>query len=430
MNYTEAVDFLYSQLPMFQTQGARAYKPGLSTTLQFCEHLGNPHTKFKSVHVGGTNGKGSTSHMLAAILQQAGYKTGLYTSPHLKSFTERIRINGQPVSENYVAGFVSSQKSYIEISSPSFFETTVAMAFDYFASEQVDIAIIEVGMGGRLDSTNVITPLLSVITNISWDHMQYLGNTLPDIAKEKAGIIKENIPVVVSEYQGDEIMDVFVNQCFKTHSHLRVAAREWRVIDNIYNNEVDIESVVLNKLVIHGVVLGLKGGYQLKNLLGVLSSIDELRQLGYVIPDDAIRRGIEQVTQLTGLKGRWQLLRQEPLMVCDTAHNYAGLKEAIQQFTAIKSSQKRLVIGFLADKDVNSILSLLPKDAIYYFCQPSNSRALDVGTLKVWCEHIGLKGSVFTDVNLAIEQALLDSAKTDTIYIGGSTFVVADIKQL
>jgi dihydrofolate synthase/folylpolyglutamate synthase len=431
MIYAEAVDYLYSQLPMFQTQGARAYKPGLTTTLLFCEHLGNPQKKFKSVHVGGTNGKGSTSHMLAAIFQSAGYKTGLYTSPHLKSFTERIKVNGVAIEENYVAGFVARLKTYIETSSPSFFEVTVAMAFDYFANQGVDIAIIEVGMGGRLDSTNVIEPVLSVITNISYDHMQYLGDTLVKIAREKAGIIKRNTPIVISEYQGEEVQKVFEDQSVEVDSPLYVASQRLYVIDDVYNvHKLTINNKVLNKLVISNVLLGLNGAYQKKNILAVIQSIEVLKSIGFDLSDDAIRNGIAHVVQLTGLKGRWQKLHDLPFMVCDTAHNAAGLSETLNQFNSIQSTQKRFVLGFVGDKDVDSIIALLPKDAIYYFCEPNNQRALSSEILMAKCKTAGLLGSKFIDVNDAINKALSDSESTDTIYIGGSTFVVADIKQL
>lgn len=431
MIYAEAVDYLYSQLPMFQTQGARAYKPGLTTTLLFCEHLGNPQKKFKSVHVGGTNGKGSTSHMLAAIFQSAGFKTGLYTSPHLKSFTERIKVNGVAVEENYVAEFVAREKPYIETSSPSFFEVTVAMAFDYFANQEVDIAIIEVGMGGRLDSTNVIEPVLSVITNISYDHMQYLGDTLVKIAKEKAGIIKPNTPVVISEYQGEGILEVFQNQSSKLGASLSIASQVLGIIDGIYNEqEVCIEDVVLSKLVISNILMSLKGAYQRRNILGVIQSVEVLKSIGFDLSDEAVRNGIANVVLLTGLKGRWQQLQDFPFMVCDTAHNAAGLSETLTQFNSIESTQKRFVLGFVGDKDVDSIIALLPKDAIYYFCEPNNQRALSSEILMAKCKAAGLLGSEFIDVNDAINKALSDSESTDTIYVGGSTFVVADIKQL
>jgi dihydrofolate synthase/folylpolyglutamate synthase len=431
MNYTAAVDYLYSQLPMFQNQGARAYKPGLTTTQRFCEHLGNPQTKFKSIHVGGTNGKGSTSHMLAAILQQAGYKTGLYTSPHLKSFTERIKINGEPVSENYVVDFVVREKSYIETSSPSFFEVTVAMAFDYFANQQVDVAIIEVGMGGRLDSTNVIFPVLSVITNISFDHMQYLGDTLVKIANEKAGIIKPETPLVLSEFQSEEVTEVFRVQCESNNADFYVAANDFEVIDRIdSSSSIDVYNVKSQSLVFSNLVLGLLGEYQRSNVLGVLRSIMVLKEKGFTISDEAAKSGIADVIALTGLKGRWQLLNEKPFMVCDTAHNPAGLELTLGQFTRLFSTQKRIVIGFVGDKDIDSILGLLPKDAIYYFCQPTNQRALSSEILMAKCVAVGLSGRLFIDVNDAIEAALNDSASTDTIYVGGSTFVVADIKQL
>jgi dihydrofolate synthase/folylpolyglutamate synthase len=433
MNYQETIDYLYSRLPVFQNIGARAFKPGLHTTLQLCKHLGDPQEKYKTIHVGGTNGKGSTSHMLASVLQEAGYKVGLYTSPHLKSFTERIKVNGISVDEDFICEFTAVNKSYIESLSPSFFEVTVAMAFAYFEKCNVDIAVIEVGMGGRLDSTNVITPVLSVITNVSYDHTQFLGDTLGKIAFEKAGIIKPNVPAVISERQDAEITDVFDQASLERNSVLRYGSDLFETVNAHHDNgklSLDILNRSTGVVAYENLKLDLAGIYQLKNICGVIAAIDSLRATGLQISDMAVFRGLSAVVANTGLKGRWQKLSDSPLAYCDTAHNYAGVSYTMQQFNSIPANQKRFVIGFVADKDISAILKLFPADGKYYFCQPSNMRALNASDLQQEALKAGLHGSVYPDVNSALETAILESNPDDTIYVGGSTFVVADLDQL
>jgi dihydrofolate synthase/folylpolyglutamate synthase len=431
MTYEEAISFLYSRLPVFQNQGARAYKPGLSTTRAFCERLGNPQTDYKTIHVGGTNGKGSTSHMLASVLQQAGLRVGLYTSPHLKSFTERIRVNGRAVREDFVTDFVASQREYIETIEPSFFEVTVAMAFAYFSVEAVDIAVIEVGMGGRLDSTNIITPVLSLITNISFDHTQYLGDTLTKIAREKAGIIKPGIPVVISERMPPEVMQVFRSTAKELNSTLIVAADKFSGVSHSLEN--GILSVVLSEVGKEQRLsydLDLAGNYQLNNIKGVLAALHSIVESGVNIPAKAVVTGLSTVIATTGLKGRWQEIQSNPLVICDTAHNAAGLEFTISQFKAIPARSHRFVLGFVADKSIESILLLFAAEDKFYFCQPLNSRALPVENLLEKARDLGLQGVAFPDVNSALEKAIRDSDRDDAIYVGGSTFVVADLKSI
>lgn len=423
MTYQETVHYLYSVLPMFQRVGASAYKSDLTNTLALCEALSNPHHKFKSIHVAGTNGKGSTSHMLAAILQSAGYKTGLYTSPHLKEFTERIRINGQEVSQQFVVDFVTRIKPHIERIQPSFFEITVAMAFDYFASQQVDIAIIETGLGGRLDSTNVITPILSVITNISWDHMDLLGNTLPAIAAEKAGIIKNHIPVVISETQ-PEVESVFTSKASETKSKIVFA-------DKVYQVQKHEDIFLVRQSDAHfKIECDLLGTYQSKNITGLLAAIDELRLQGFSITKEAVFDGLKNVTALTGLKGRWQKLNRNPLTICDTGHNEAGITEILNQLAELKFNKLHWVLGMVKDKDVSKVLKRLPVSAQYYFCQANIPRAMEATTLAQHAKEIGLTGNVVPDVNEAIHRATQNAAPEDLILIGGSTFVVAEIENL
>lgn len=423
MTYKETVQYLYSALPMFQRVGASAYKSDLTNTIALCEVLDNPHQKFKSIHVAGTNGKGSTSHMLAAILQSAGYKTGLYTSPHLKEFTERIRINGQEVSEQFVVDFVARIKPHIERIQPSFFEITVAMAFDYFASQQVDIAVIETGLGGRLDSTNVITPVLSIITNISWDHMDLLGDTLPKIAAEKAGIIKQNIPVIISETQ-TEVQDVFMTEIDSKNSKIEFADLEYYVTGNYESFQVKSTKGEFT------IQCDLKGLYQSKNIAGVLAAVDELRLQGFNISYAALTTGLKNVTTLTGLKGRWQKLGDNPLTICDTGHNEAGIREILDQIKGLKHANLHWVLGMVKDKDVSKILKLLPTTAHYYFCQAKIPRAMDAATLSQHAKGLGLTGTIVADVNEAIRTATQNASPDDLILIGGSTFVVAEIENL
>ncbi|WP_025761611.1 bifunctional folylpolyglutamate synthase/dihydrofolate synthase [Dyadobacter tibetensis] len=432
MQYQEAVDYLYSRLPVFQNIGAKAFKPGLQTTKALCEILGNPQDLFPVIHVGGTNGKGSSSHMLASIFQEAGYKVGLYTSPHLKSFTERIRVQGQPIREDYVGQFVSDNLLNIERLSPSFFELTVGMAFRYFADQNVDIAIIEVGMGGRLDSTNVVQPLVSLITNVSFDHVQYLGDTLAKIAFEKAGIIKAGIPVIIGEYDPNTA-PVFEEISGPLQSPLYFADKLVAIDSRPGDAHTQACKVIASTHFsdLNGAYrLDLLGEYQLKNLKGVLIAVSILKDLGFNLSLEIVQRALAKVKVNTGLKGRWQQISERPNVFCDTGHNYAGLTLSLHQFSKIKASQHRFVIGFVSDKDIDGVLTLFPTGGKYYFCQPANSRALDAATLKKMAQVHGLYGDVFWDVNTALKKAREESAETDAIYVGGSTFVVADLVEL
>ena len=425
-DYRSTLEYLYKNLPMFQRVGAVAYKPDLSNTIALCKTLGNPEQKVRSVHIAGTNGKGSTSHMIAAILQSAGYKTGLYTSPHLKEFTERIRINGREVEEGYVVDFVNRVKPEIEKIRPSFFEITVAMAFDYFALNKVDIAVIETGLGGRLDSTNVITPLLSLITNIGFDHMDILGDTLAKIASEKAGIIKEGVPIVISEQQ-PEVEGLFTTKAKELKATLSFASQRFSLkqtgaeIFDVYDQDL---------LFLSNLNPELRGSYQRKNIPGVLASIKELQHQGLAITTQHIRQGIENVTKLTSLKGRWQKLGEAPLIICDTGHNVDGLKEVVAQIRLQRFDKLFVVLGMVRDKDITSALRTLPAEGHYIFCQATIPRALDAEMLSEQAKVFGLRGEVIKDVNEAIRFAKAKATKDDFIFIGGSTFVVAEIKNL
>lgn len=433
MTYQETIGYLYERLPVFQNIGARAFKPGLHTTRELCKSLGDPQDKYPTIHIAGTNGKGSTSHMLAAILQESGYRVGLYTSPHLKDFRERIRVNGACVPEEFIIEFVDGQKSNIDKLSPSFFEVTVAMAFSYFERAHVDIAVIEVGMGGRLDSTNIITPELSVITNISFDHMQFLGDTLGKIAGEKAGIIKKGIPVVVSEHQNEEIGDVITAAAVAANAPLTFASDIFEVSfvgSSGGKMLVDVKDKASGTVVAKDLASDLTGAYQLKNITGVWAAKDVLISQGWKISGDSVKRALGSVHSITGLKGRWQQLRQSPDVYCDTAHNTAGLTLTLAQFDNVCKGKKRFVVGFVGDKDISTMLSLFPKDAAYYFCEPSNMRALKAEELQLRASEQGLVGKTFGNVNEALEEAIRESAPSDAIYVGGSTFVVADIESL
>ncbi|MXV51370.1 bifunctional folylpolyglutamate synthase/dihydrofolate synthase [Pedobacter sp. HMF7647] len=426
MNYQETIDFLYARLPMFTRVGAAAIKKGLDNTLAFCKSLDDPQNKFRSVHVGGTNGKGSTSHMLAAILQTAGYKTGLYTSPHLKDFRERIRINGEMIQQNEVVDFVEKSLSTIESIEPSFFEVTVALAFDHFAKHQVDIAIIEVGLGGRLDSTNVITPLLSVITNIGYDHMNLLGNTLAEIASEKAGIIKPGVPVVIGENRKD-LISLFQAKAKETSSDIVITANERQMDGKWTANEYG--DIVLETSTSDGqsFTMDLSGSYQLNNLSTVLSSVDQLRKFGFDITTDHLKKALSNVKELTGLAGRWQTLQKHPLIICDTGHNEDGIREVVKNIQAVPYHKLHMVIGMVKDKDISKVLTLLPKDAIYYFCQPQLERAKPAIELADEARNFGLTGDAFPTVSEALNAAKQEALAEDLIFIGGSTFVVAEI---
>lgn len=431
MNYQETLDYLFSQLPMFQRIGAAAYKADLKNTIALCKHLGHPEKKFRSIHIAGTNGKGSVSCMLAAILQEAGYKTALFTSPHLIDFRERIRINGNMIPETEVMHFVDEYGEKFKDVQPSFFEWTAALAFNYFAKEKVEIAVIETGMGGRLDSTNVLRPEVSVITNIGFDHMQFLGDTLEKIAIEKAGIIKENVPLIIGEVQED-IAHVFSEKVREKKTSCVFAPVIWNVIEN--NDTISEEINYLNIDVFQNKILkyknlqlALNGDYQKKNILPVLQAISTLQQSGYNIDESAIRNGLINVKSITGIKGRWEQLKKLPLVIADTAHNKAGLTEVLSQIKKQRFEQLHFVLGLVNDKDISGILELLPKDAIYYFCRANIPRAMDTAELKHAAFIHGLRGSTFTTVKEAYNSALNNANKVDMIYIGGSTFVVAEV---
>ncbi len=428
MTYPETLDYLFSRLPMFTRIGAAAFKKDLTNTLALCEVLNQPQHKFTSIHIAGTNGKGSTSHMLASVLQEAGYKVGLYTSPHLKDFRERIRINGEMIPEQYVVDFVEQYKSVFDTIEPSFFEWTVALCFDYFAKEQIDIAIIETGLGGRLDSTNVITPVLSVITNIGWDHTDMLGNTLPLIAAEKAGIIKPQIPVVIGEYQ-TKTADVFIQKAKDENSPL-VFARDVVTLQSYnHTNHTSTCDVVINGTEwLHQLTCDLPGTYQQYNIPTVLTALLQLKQSGtFQLTDEDICKGIGNVKQNTGLMGRWQVLSESPLTICDTGHNVNGIQYIIEQLGQINYQTLHMVIGMVKDKDISKVLSLLPKHAVYYFCNADIPRALPADELAVIANQMNLRGKAYGSVANALKAAQEQAETDDVIFIGGSTFVVAEV---
>lgn len=401
MNYKETLQWMYSQLPMYQRVGTIAFKKDLTNILNFSEFLGFPEKQFNTIHVGGTNGKGSTSHMIASVLQEAGYKVGLYTSPHLKEFTERIRINGKEISEKAVTSFIDKSKVFLERHQLSFFEMTVGMAFDYFASQRVDIAIIEVGLGGRLDSTNIINPLVSVITNIGLDHTQFLGETLPEIAVEKAGIIKQNTPVVIGEYQ-QEVLHVFKEKSRQMNAELHIASEQ----------QIDYKTDLL-------------GEYQKRNVKTAVMVLAQLPSLD--ISEKHLQKGLKNVVKNTQLKGRWQVLQDHPKVICDTAHNKEGLQLVIHQLQKEQYQQLHIVLGVVSDKELTEVLPLFPKNAKYYFCKPAIPRGLDASLLQEEAATFGLKGKVFLTVRDAYSEALNFANQQDMVYVGGSTFVVAEI---
>lgn len=404
MTYQDTLNWMFSQLPMYQNQGKIAFKKDLSNTFKLAKHLNHPENKFKSVHVAGTNGKGSTSHMLASILQEAGYKVGLYTSPHLKDFRERIKINGEVVSKQFVIGFIKRNKAFFDNNQLSFFEMTVGMAFDYFSKQKVDIAVVEVGMGGRLDSTNIITPEVSVVTNIGLDHVQFLGNTLEAIAFEKGGIIKPNVPVVIGETQ-KETKPVFKDLAKKNNAKIVFADKN---IKDVYKSD-------------------LIGSYQAKNIKTVIQTIKILQNKKYKIAEKHLEKGLLSVTSNTGLLGRWQVLNTNPKVICDTGHNREGLVYVIEQLKKENFEDLHLVFGVVNDKDLSSIIDLLPKKAMYYFCKPNIPRGLDARQLQQFFNNYGLKGEAYNSVNEAYKTALGKANQNDFIFIGGSTFVVAEI---
>jgi dihydrofolate synthase / folylpolyglutamate synthase len=426
MNYEEVIEFMFNSLPMYQRIGQAAYKADLKNTLLLDEHTGNPHKEFKTIHVAGTNGKGSVSHSIASILQEAGYKTGLYTSPHLIDYRERIRVDGQMIDKDYVCNFINSNKSIIDEIQPSFFEMSVALAFCYFRDCNVDVAVVEVGMGGRLDSTNIITPELSVITNIGLDHTQFLGDSLEKIAAEKAGIIKSDVPVVVGE-KHSQTENVFKSIANELNSEISFASDRFesqikdacegfstfQIIDSD-KNHFEIE-------------FGLSGKYQEKNLATILETVQQLRAKAFKITDESLRLGLKNLVKNTSLRGRWEILQKNPLVICDTGHNKEGLEYTMKQLSSLKFERLRIILGFVNDKNVDSVLGMFPKDAEYYFTRASIPRALDENILKEKAEIAELKGEKYQDVPSAYGSALKKSGPNDLIFVGGSTFIVADL---
>lgn len=420
-NYQKTLDYLYNQLPVYQNVGGVAYKEGLDNSLALSRYFNNPHKKYRTIHIGGTNGKGSTSHLLAAVLQNSGYKVGLYTSPHLIDFRERIRINGEKIPEKYVIDFVDKHRRSFEPIKPSFFELTMMMAFQYFADENVDVAVVEVGLGGRLDSTNIITPDLSVITNISFDHVQFLGDSLEKIASEKAGIIKKNIPVVIGE--AGNVRNVFEEKANEMNAPITFAEDfNWLLSYSKLSENWIFETKEYPSLVCE-----LGGEAQVKNAATVLTAISLLKQLNYDITDEAIYNGFAHVVELTGLMGRWQLIQSNPKVVCDTGHNIAGFEYIVHQLSKEKYEHLHIVIGMVNDKDISNVLALLPSDGVtYYFTQASIPRALDASALKEQAFVFGLHGDSYNTVVNAVETALRDANNNDFVFIGGSNFVVGE----
>ncbi len=403
MTYTETVDYLFSQLPMFQRIGAAAYKADLSNTIKLCEILGNPQHKFRSIHVAGTNGKGSVSSTLASIFATAGYKTGLFTSPHLKDFRERIRINGSMIPEQKVVDFVQFYRREMQDMQPSFFELTCAMAFEYFASEKVDIAILEVGMGGRLDSTNVVIPEVSVITSIGLDHQQFLGNTLIEIASEKGGIIKTGVPVVISENEAEVV-----------NTLREIATKKQAEIDQVTESGPTLKT-------------DLGGIYQDENMRTVAATLDVMRGRGWFLSETAVQEGAMNVVKNTGLRGRWELLSQNPLVIADVGHNAEGVAMAMQMLSDLPEGTRHIVWGMVSDKDASAIFKLLPQDAHYYWCRPDVPRGKDVDVLRSDAAAFGLSGETYTTVKMAFDAAQKAADYADVVFVGGSVFVVAEV---
>ena len=423
MTYEETITYLFNSTPLFQNVGKDAYKEGLENTYRLDEYFGHPHRKFKTIHVAGTNGKGSCSHTLAAILQSAGYKVGLYTSPHLVDFRERIRVNGIPVSQEYVVDFVAQHRAFFEPLHPSFFELTTAMAFNWFAMQEVDVAVIEVGLGGRLDCTNIINPDLCVITNISFDHVQFLGDTLAKIASEKAGIIKSKIPVVIGEIT-PETYPVFVNKIKETDAIGHFAEEEKLLL----SASLDAQGRHIYQTKDYPNLIGELGGLcQEKNTNTLLSAIRVLQSQGYRMEEKHVRQGFAHVCALTGLMGRWQKLQEHPTLVCDTGHNKGGMGYIVEQLSRQSYRQLHIVLGMVNDKDISGVLAMLPKEAIYYFTKASVSRALPEQEMQKLAGEAGLCGEAYHDVDSAVEEALSKAHPDDFIFVGGSTFIVADL---
>ncbi len=404
IEYKDTINWMFSLLPMYQNKGKAAYKADLSNTIKLSKHLNFPETKFKSIHVAGTNGKGSTSHIIASILQEAGYNVGLYTSPHLKDFRERIKLNGICISKQFVIAFIKKNRPFFDANSLSFFEMTVGMAFDFFAKQKVDIAVIEVGLGGRLDSTNIIKPEVSVITNIGFDHMQFLGNTLKKIATEKGGIIKPNVPVVIGETQ-NETKPIFINLAKKNNAFICFA----------------------DELVTKDYPTDLKGNYQRHNVKTTIQTIAEIRKKGFKISEKNIKEGLLSVIKNTDIKGRWQVLQTAPKVICDIAHNKEGLTYAMNQIKSETFNNLHIVLGMVNDKDFDNFIDLFPKKAKYYFCKPTIERGLEAKILEAHFVKKGFKGSIYKTVKTALDSAKENANRNDLIYVGGSTFVVAEI---
>lgn len=430
MTYTETLNYLYTQLPMFTRIGAAAYKADLINTITLCAALDNPQNKFKSIHVAGTNGKGSTSHMLASVLQEAGYKVGLYTSPHIKDFRERIKINGQKIEEQFVVNFTENIKTKITEIQPSFFEITVAMAFAYFAKQQVDIAVIEVGLGGLLDSTNVITPELCVITNIGLDHTNLLGTTLPEIATQKAGIIKASVPVVISQTQ-EETERVFTNKALEKNTSIFFADKVIEVIgmDSATIGLQKMKVVNTAKMSITNYELDILGKYQQKNVKGVLLALEILQQYNWNISAQNIVDGLKNIKNNTGLMGRFDMLETSPMLIADVAHNADGITEVLAQIKNIPHNNLHIITGFVADKAVDKVLNLFPKNANYYYTQANIPRALLKENLQETAKQYQLNGEVYNNVNTALQAAKANASKEDIILICGSFFIIAELEQ-
>ncbi|MFK7775859.1 MAG: folylpolyglutamate synthase/dihydrofolate synthase family protein [Saprospiraceae bacterium] len=424
--FNSTLNYMYTQLPMFQRVGSQAFKKDLTNIKLLCEHLGNPFEKYPCIHIAGTNGKGSTAHLISAILQEHGYKVGLYTSPHYRDFRERIKNDGKYISRKYVVGFVNNHKAIFEEIKPSFFEITVAMAFDFFAKEKVDIAVIETGLGGRLDSTNIITPILSVVTNISFDHQQFLGNTLKKIAGEKAGIIKKNIPVVIGEMQ-EETIGVFEKKAKAKKSSITFADQNYQVVkksENLTHTKFDIfkngQPLFSNQKI------NLHGAYQAKNIATALQAMDSLPN-NFLIKKTKIATAFFNLKTLTNFKGRWQVLQKDPIVLCDSAHNEAGLSLAMSQLKLLKANELHFVLGMVNDKSIEKMLNFFPKDANFYFCKPNIPRGLEVDLLVEKATELGLKGKAYSSVKNALRAAKKKAGKKDLVYVGGSTFVVAEV---
>ncbi len=433
MTYKETCQYLYNQMPMFERQGGSGYKEGLTNTLLLDEHLGHPHQAYPTIHVAGTNGKGSCSHTIAAILQQCGYKVGLYTSPHLVDFRERIRINGEPISEYYVTRFVERERAFFEPLHPSFFEVTTALAFQYFKDQQVDIAVIEVGLGGRLDCTNIITPVLSIITNISFDHTQYLGDTLAKIAAEKAGIIKRGVPVLIGE-ANEETRPVFEAKAREMEAPITFAEDRQEIL----TATPQANGTMMYTTKHNGILFGeLGGAYQAKNMNTILIAAYLLAIEGFLCYCEKksnqekcrleIQQAISSVTKLTGLQGRWQILQQQPTVICDTGHNVGGWQYLSQQLKQLTCRQLHIVFGMVEDKDIDGVLELLPKNAIYYFTQADNKRAINASSLQLKATKYGLTGKTYPTVHEAFTECMRHALRDDAVFVGGSSYVVGDL---